>query len=61
MCVAQTDSSALKTILKLSVLTLATHSTYTNCINMAVIRNISTSMNQNGDQPGKALYCQLPW
>lgn len=55
MSVAQTDSSALITVLKLSVLTLATHSVYTHCI------NISTSMSQNGGHPGKVLYCQLPW
>jgi len=55
MWVAQTDSSALITVLKLSVLTLVTHSIYTHCINMAVIRNISTSMNQNGGHLGKVL------
>lgn len=61
MWVAQTDSSGLITVLKLSVLTLATHSTYTHCINKAVIRNISTSMNHNGGHLGNVLYCQLPW
>jgi len=59
--VGSSDSSALITVLKPSVLTLATCSIYTHCINMAMIRNISTSMNQNGGLPGKVLYFQLPW